>query len=96
MIRHIVFFTAKNSGDIDKIHKGLSQLAAIPHSSKFEVTRNRKTDPLSDVVDVVVYAEFADDDALNAYRAHPIYKETTKLVKPLREMRYSADIIVSV
>lgn len=92
MIRHIVFFTAKDPADIDAIHQGLKRLGEIKHSSKFEVTVNSKSDPLSDVVDVVVYAEFANEAALNAYRADPIYAQTTKLVKPLRELRFSADI----
>ncbi len=94
MIRHIVFFSAKNPKDVEAIRAGLSQLAAIPHSSTFEVSINRKTDPLSDAIDLVVYAEFTDDAALNAYRAHPIYKETTKRVKPMRELRFSADVLV--
>ena len=94
MIRHIVFFSAKNPKDVEAIRSGLLQLATIPHSSTFEVSVNRKTDPLSDAIDVVVYAEFSDDDALNAYRAHPIYKETTKRVKPMRELRFSADVVV--
>ncbi|RVA98095.1 Dabb family protein, partial [Mesorhizobium sp. M7A.F.Ca.CA.004.05.1.1] len=63
------------------------------HSSLFEVTLNTKVDPLSDEVDVVVYAEFADDAALAAYKAHPLYAQTTSKVKPMRELRYSADVV---
>ena len=92
MIRHIVFFSAKDPNDIEAIRAGLSKLAQIPHPSKFEASLNRKSDPLSGAVDVVVYAEFEDDAALAAYRAHPIYAQTTKSVKPLRELRYSADV----
>jgi quinol monooxygenase YgiN len=54
---------------------------------------NTKMDPLCDAIDVVVYAEFADQAALTAYKAHPIYAEATRKVKPLRELRYSADIV---
>jgi len=43
-------------------------------------------------VDVVVYGEFADEAALAAYKAHPTYAEATKRVRPLRELRYAADI----
>jgi Stress responsive A/B Barrel Domain len=93
MIRHIVFFSAKNPNDVEDIRKGLSALASIPHSLKFEVSLNRKSDPLSGAIDVVVYGEFADDDAVDAYRAHPVYKETIKIVKPLRELRFSADVV---
>ena len=93
MIRHIVFFTAKDPANIDAIHQGLKRLGNIKHASKFEVSVNAKSDPLSDVVDVVVYAEFETEAALNAYRADPIYRETTKIVKPMRELRFSADVV---
>ena len=92
MIRHIVFFSAKRREEIDAIRAGLQPLGTIPHSSVFEVTMNSKVDPLSDEIDIVVYAEFADAAALAAYKAHPIYAETTKRVRPLRELRYSADV----
>lgn len=95
MIRHIVFFSAKDPKDIETVRAGLARLAAIPHASRFEVSLNRKTDPLSGAIDVVVYAEFADDAALRAYRAHPVYIETTRIVKPLRELRFSADIVAA-
>ena len=91
LIRHIVFFSARRKEDVSTIQKGLSALAAIPHSTHFEVAVNEKVDPMSDEVDVVVYAEFPDAAALEAYKAHPLYDETTRRVRPLREMRYSAD-----
>jgi quinol monooxygenase YgiN len=91
MIRHIVFFSAKDPKNVEAIREGLGALAQIPHSQKFEVRLNRKSDPLSSGIDVVVYAEFADDAAVEAYRTHPVYKATIKLVKPLRELRFSAD-----
>ena len=61
MIRHIVLFTAKDKGDIDKIIDGLSPLATIPHARRLEVARNRKTDQLGNDIDVVVYGEFDDE-----------------------------------
>lgn len=91
MIRHIVFFTAKTDENIDAICDGLALLATIPHSSHFEVTRNSKVDQISNEVDVVVYGEFADEAALQAYKAHPTYAEATRRVRPLREIRLSAD-----
>ncbi|WP_353641063.1 Dabb family protein [Mesorhizobium sp. WSM2239] len=93
MIRHIVFFSAKRREDVEAVRTGLSRLAAIPHSSRFEVSLNTKVDPLSDEVDVVVYAEFPDAEALAAYKADPIYAEATREVRPLRELRYSADVV---
>ena len=91
MIRHIVFFSAKTEDNLDAICEGLSLLATIPHSLHFEVTRNSKVDQISNEVDVVVYGEFADAAALAAYKAHPTYAEATRRVRPLREIRLSAD-----
>ena len=91
MIRHIVFFTARNTSDIDAIVAGLELLGTIPHSQHFEVSRNGKLDQIGNDVDVVVYAEFADEAALHAYKAHPTYGEATRLVRPLREVRLAAD-----
>ena len=78
MIRHIVFFSARRTEDVEAVRTGLLALGNIPHSSLFEVTLNTKVDPLSDAIDVVVYAE------------------TTSKVKPLRELRYSADVVSAV
>lgn len=91
MIRHIVFFTAKAGEDIDAICEGLALLGSIPLCRHFEVARNSKVDQISNEVDVVVYAEFADAAALAAYKAHPTYAEATRRVRPLRELRLSAD-----
>jgi quinol monooxygenase YgiN len=93
MIRHIVFFSARNKDDVEAIVTGLKQLGEIPHSTVFEVMKNTKVDPVSDEIDVVVYGEFEDDAALAAYKAHPIYAATTALVKPMRELRISADVV---
>lgn len=92
MIRHIVFFTASQAGNLDAICEGLELLGTIPHAQHFEVTRNTKVDQISNEVDVVVYAEFADATALAAYKAHPTYAEATRRVRPLRELRFSADV----
>jgi hypothetical protein len=75
LIRHIVFFSAKADEDVAAIKAGLELLGEIPHSSVFEVALNSKVDPLCDAIDVVVYAEFADQTALAAYKAHPKYGE---------------------
>lgn len=90
-IRHVVFFSAKDQSDVDRIVEGLSALAAIPHSRTFEVVRNKHVDALSDEVDVIVYAEFDDDTALAAYKADPIYAHAITVVRPLRELRLAAD-----
>jgi hypothetical protein len=95
MIRHIVFFTAKSPEHLPAIVDGLEPLGTIPHVSHFEVTANRKLDQIGNDIDVVVYAEFADEAALAAFKAHPVYAETTRRVRPLRELRYSADFQAS-
>lgn len=91
MIRHFVFFTAQKEDDLATIRDGLRLLTRIPHAARLEIALNRKSDPTSKEVDVVVYGEFTDDAALAAYKAHELYAEAILRVKPLREMRYAAD-----
>jgi quinol monooxygenase YgiN len=91
IIRHVVFFSAKDAQDIDQIVDGLSMLSAIPSVKHFEVSRNRNEDRFANDVDVIVYAEFEDEAALKAYRAHQIYQDCIDLVRPLRDMRIAAD-----
>lgn len=95
MIRHIVFFSVRRKQDVEAVRSGLLALGKIPHSKHFEVTLNTKVDLFSNTIDVVVYAEFEDEAALAAYKAHPIYADTTSKVKPLRELRYSADVVAA-
>ncbi|MBH5371513.1 Dabb family protein [Bradyrhizobium glycinis] len=95
MIRHIVLFTAKDKAHIDRIVEGLSVLTAIPHARRLEIARNRKTDQLSNDVDVVVYGEFDNEMELAAYKAHDLYQESIKQVRPLRELRFAADYHVA-
>uniref|UniRef100_UPI004047B289 Dabb family protein n=1 Tax=Yoonia sp. TaxID=2212373 RepID=UPI004047B289 len=90
-IRHIVFFSAKDKANIPKIVAGLQELGKIPHSDVFEVRENTKGDAWSGEVDVIVYAEFANNDALAAYKADPIYAHAITVVKPLRDLRIAAD-----
>lgn len=90
-IRHIVFFSAKDKADIPTIVAGLRELGKIPHSEVFEVRENTKGDAWSSEVDVIVYGEFASDEALAAYKAHPIYAHAITVVKPLRDLRIAAD-----
>ena len=94
MIRHIVFFTTRDPADLPRIEAGLKPLGTIPHARHFEVSRNLHADRLTGAeVDLVVYAEFDDDAALAAYKAHPTYQRAIEIVKPLRDMRIAADII---
>ena len=95
MIRHIVFFNAKDPKDLETIYDGLSLLADIPHLKHFEIGKNARLDRISaEGPDYVVYAEFEDADALAAYKAHPIYEKSISIVRPLRDMRIAADYTV--
>ena len=94
MIRHIVFFRARNPADRETIFQGLSLLAGIPHSRHFEIGRNLVVDAISpDGPDFVVYGEFDDAAQLQAYKAHPIYAQAISIVRPLRDMRIAADFL---
>lgn len=91
MIRHIVFFSVRDRADLETIRKGLSLLTEIPHALKLEIGENIKTDQLGNGVDLVVYGEFADAEALAAYKAHENYQRSIDIVRPLREIRMAAD-----
>ena len=91
MIRHIVFFSAKDKANLDQIEEGLNNLTNIP-GAYIEITRNEKADQIGNDIDIVVYGEFESIDALNAYKDHPLYEKSTSIVRPLRELRFAADI----
>jgi len=92
MIRHIVFFSARTDMPVDTVRQGLMMLADIPHADHFEVGRNLRSDAITeDAPDLIVYAEFADEAALAAFKAHPTYAACTAHVRPMREMRIAAD-----
>ncbi|MEP5152079.1 Dabb family protein [Planktotalea sp.] len=90
-IRHVVFFSAKDKSDVPAIISGLELLAGIPHSEVFEVRKNKQQDQIANDVDVVVYAEFKDQAAFDAYKADPIYQDAIDVVRPLRDLRVAAD-----
>jgi quinol monooxygenase YgiN len=92
MIRHIVFFSARDPADLDTIEAGLKRLEAVPAATVLEVRRNLGRDQLGNEIDIVVYGEFADEAALAAYKTDPRYAEAIRIVRPLRELRYAADI----
>ncbi|WP_407185376.1 Dabb family protein [Bradyrhizobium centrosematis] len=95
MIRHIVFFTARDKAGIDQILKGLSVLISIPHAHRLEIACNRKSDQLGNDIDIVVYGEFVSETDLAAYKAHELYQEAIRCVRPLRELRFAADYELS-
>lgn len=93
MIRHIVFFTA-TPDNIEAVRAGLSILTSIPHARRLEIGTNVKTDQFDQGIDLIVYGEFDDEQALAAYKAHPLYQQSIDRVKPLREQRFAADYVV--
>jgi quinol monooxygenase YgiN len=92
MIRHIVFFTLKPESDPGYVMRNLERLGTIPGSTLFQVRRNQRVDQFGNAIEIVVYAEFPDLEALHAYKRHPTYADVTALVRPLRDQRHAADI----
>ena len=91
MIRHIVMFRARDPRDREVVRDGLALLKDIPAADVLEVEYNSRIDPWSDEADIVVYGEFADEAALAAFKAHPLYAESIRRVRPLRDLRIAAD-----
>ena len=93
MIRHIVYFSVRSADDRQRVLDGLRLLEANPHALHLEVGENLKLDSLGNEVDFVVYGEFADAAALDAFKAHPSYEASIAAVRPLRELRMAADVV---
>ena len=95
MIRHIAFFTAKTPADLDQIEAGLWLLKDNPHATHFAVHRNLRRDAIPGPhPDFVVMADLKDEAALEAYKAHPLYAESIRRVRPLRDTRAAADVLI--
>ncbi|WP_244622164.1 Dabb family protein [Bradyrhizobium ivorense] len=62
----------------------------MPYARRLEIAYNRKSDQLGNDVDVVVYGEFDSETDLAAYKAHDLYQEAIRRVRPLRELRFAA------
>ena len=92
MIRHLVFFRAREPSDLPKMRRTLMTLAGIDGVRGFEVGVNEQRDEGSDDdIDLVVHAVLDDADALAAYKASPIYQRSVAVVRPLRELRIAVD-----
>ena len=91
MIRHVVLFSAKDEADIDRIIDGLSVLTKIPNVRRLEIARNARIDQIENRFDVVVYGEFDNEAEFAAYKAHALYEESTRRVRPIRELRFAVD-----
>jgi quinol monooxygenase YgiN len=93
MIRHVVYFSVRSEADRDRVLSGLRLLEANPHALHLEVGENLKLDSLDNEIDFVVYGEFADEAALEAFKAHPVYEASIAVVRPIRDKRIAADIV---
>ncbi|MGH1457193.1 MAG: Dabb family protein [Alphaproteobacteria bacterium] len=92
MIRHIVLFTAKTPENLDSVYNGLKTLETIQGNWVLTVTKNDKIDQIANDIDVVVYGEFPDQNALTEYKSHQTYNDAIKMVRPLRDKRIAVDI----
>ena len=93
MIRHIVYFSVRSAAHRRQVLEGLRLLEANPHALHLEVGENLKLDSLGNEVDFVVYGEFTDAAALEAFKAHPSYEASIAAVRPIRDLRMAADIV---
>jgi hypothetical protein len=93
VIRHVVLFSA-NPGEKDRLLIGLKKLEALADedlAEKLEVKENLKLDTYSQECDVIVYGEFLSHDQLDKFKAHSIYQDCIKVVRPIRDLRIVAD-----
>jgi hypothetical protein len=93
VIRHVVLFSA-NPGEKESLVLGLKKLEALVDESlaeKLEVKENLKLDKYSQECDVIVYGEFLSQDQLEKFKAHSIYQDCIKIVRPIRDIRIVAD-----
>ena len=89
VIRHFVFVSAQSS-QLDVVFEGLKILEKIPYADLVEVRLNEKLDEISNEIDVVVYAGFLSDEAVNAFKSRPLCEESIERVRPNRELRFVA------
>jgi hypothetical protein len=96
MIGHVVFFSARDKNNIAAVITDLSVLQTNPYVYTIEISRNLQADELTGgMLDVIVYAEFADENQLAVYKAYPVYRQSIAMVRPLRKLCINADFIVN-
>lgn len=84
-----------DAAQIDPILSILRGYAAIPGVERLCAARNLKCDAWSNEADIVLDITFASRAALDAYRAHPIYRAGTEAIRPLRTSRMAVDYEIS-
>lgn len=98
MVKHIVMWrlreSASKAADAETIKSLLEGLSGkIPGLLKIEVGVNFIED--ANASDVVLYSEFVDRAALEAYQGHPLHLAVVPEVKARAIERRSADYFVS-
>ncbi|MEM6690207.1 MAG: Dabb family protein [Planctomycetota bacterium] len=91
MIRHIAFFSVRDSADIDLVIETLRGYQDIDEVESLEVARNDRCDDLDQQIDVVLHATFRDREALDRYKAHPRYIAGIDVIRPRRKIRHVVD-----
>jgi quinol monooxygenase YgiN len=95
MIKHITMWKLKGEGaqKQDNIRTTKAALETckdlVPGMLKYEIGVDIGTDHAP--WDIVVYSEFADRAALDAYQQHPTHLAIKPVIGPLRELRGAVD-----
>ena len=97
MIRHVVLWRLldelradSNSVDMAGIKRNVASMCAqIPGVLRADIARVGQG--TSDSVDLVLYSEFENWEALQGYEDHPLHLEFRRLIGPLRSERRVAD-----
>jgi hypothetical protein len=90
MLKHIVMWKLKDPADGAEMKRRLDQCATIvPGIITFEVSLAQPG--LEATYDVVLYAEFSDRAALEAYAAHPTHEAIKPFIGAIRSERQCMD-----
>jgi quinol monooxygenase YgiN len=94
MLKHVVFFSAKDESSKDTVFKGLKMLEGYKDNASITIYRNEKIDQIANDIDFIVYGEFKDEQSLQNYKTSDLYKQATQSVRPHRDIRIAADFIM--
>ncbi|HHL57974.1 MAG TPA: Dabb family protein [Bacteroidetes bacterium] len=97
MLRHIVLFKFSDSSDKDEVAAHLKNLLdnlldKIPELKGMEVGLNISTRPSA--FDIVLTADFDDENGLNAYRVHPEHKKVLDYLEGKTEKSAVVDYFI--
>jgi stress responsive alpha/beta barrel protein len=101
MIKHIVMWKLKDhaegndkAGNAVLVKEKLEALQnLVPGLLKLEVGLDLGLDAAA--FDLVLYTEFANEQALAAYQAHPLHKAVFPFIAAVRDARHAVDYAVS-